>query len=438
MLPIVTIIGKENAGKSTLFNRLLGIRTAITHSTPGTTRDRNAKKIEIGDSQCLLIDTGGYLPHESSALPTLPTGQAGGQAGIKSKVKEQVEIAVSSSKLILFVVDAKTGITSADIDIAEYLRKLNKKVILVVNKVDSNSRASTIAEFYKLGFEPLLQISAIHNIGMSDLIDKINEYIDKTPLSDTPSLPVFTIIGRPNVGKSTYINSILGENRVIVDENPGTTIDTIDVTVNYDDKEFILIDTPGLRKRPKIDTEIEYYSSVRTHSSISRCDVAILLIDANAPLTHQDKHIIDNVLSYGKGLVLAANKIDLGVSFDEYSMRFVKFVPITYISALNNHAIYEPINTALSVANACKQHITRAKLREMALALKLIKIVQLNVSPPKFAIKIPPSKKPKIDFKFRRFIENYLRKEFDFTGTPLVITTYTKKDELADYRKSNL
>lgn len=420
-LPIITIIGKENAGKSTLFNRLLGSRVAITHSTPGTTKDRNVKKVEIGDSVCSLIDTGGYLPYETSP--------------IKSKIREQVEVAVKSSKLILFVVDAKTGLTPVDLEITKYLRKLNKKIFLVVNKIDNTSQLSNVAEFYKLGFEPLLQISAIHDIGVSTLIEEISKFIGKPDVPDTPDLPIFTVIGRPNVGKSTYINAILDEKRVIVDEKPGTTIDTIDVTVNYNGQEFILIDTPGLRKRTKMESDIEYYSSVRTTTCISRCDVAILIFDASAPLTHQDKHIINTTLSSGKGLVLAANKIDLGVEFNEYSTRFAKFVPITYISALNKHAIYDPITTALSVVDSCKRQIPRAKLREMALSLKLIKIVQLDVSPPRFAIKIPPSKLKYADFRFRRLIENHLRKEFNFTGTPIVITVYTKKDELATMRK---
>lgn len=419
MLPVITIIGKENVGKSTLFNRLVGGRPAIMDSTPGTTRDRNAKRIEIDDSPCFLVDTGGYVPYDSNP--------------IKTKVKEQIELAINSSTLILFVVDAKTGITPVDLEMSEYLRKLSKKILLVINKVDNNNRIPEVAEFYKLGFKSSVEISAIQGTGISDLTEKIIGYIGKSDSSDNPQLPVFTIIGRPNVGKSTYINALLNEKRVIVDEHPGTTVDTIDVTMKYENKEFVLVDTPGLRRRTKMDSQIEYYSSVRTESSILKCDVAILMVDASEQITHQDKKIISTVLSYGKGLVIAANKTDIGIGFHEYSFDFVKFVPVVFISALTKEGIYEPIKTALSVSEACHQRITRAKLKEVTKALNLVKISQTNFAPPTFAVRIlrrrsrfsPKTAAPSLstkNFKTRKIVESYLRKEFGFIGTPIKIT----------------
>ncbi|MFA5032147.1 MAG: ribosome biogenesis GTPase Der [bacterium] len=408
MLPIITIVGKENVGKSTLFNRIIGSRVAIMDSTPGTTRDRNAKKVVIDDFNFLLVDTGGYLPNDPST--------------IKNKVKEQVELAINSSTLILFVVDAKTGITSIDLEITEFLRKLNKQILLVINKVDNNKRIPEVAEFHKLGFKSSIEICATQGTGVSGLMDKITEYIDKSPSSADTRLPTFAIIGKPNVGKSTYINALLDEKRVIVDEHPGTTVDTIDVTMKYEDKEFVLVDTPGLRRRTKFDSQIEYYSSVRTDASILKCDVAILFIDASDQISHQDKRIINTVLEYGKGIVIAANKKDLGIGFSEKTLNYTKFVPITYLSALNKTDLYEPLKTALTVAENCRLKLTRKQLRAFTLALKLIKVSQVDVAPPTFAIRIISKNKKLTNYKTRKTLEIQFRKEFGFIGTPIKIT----------------
>ncbi|MDI6840931.1 MAG: ribosome biogenesis GTPase Der [bacterium] len=407
MLPIVSIVGRENVGKSTLFNRLIGSRIAVTHPQPGITRDRNIKEVDLFGAHIYLVDTGGYFPYEHT--------------GLKAKVKEQVEVSLESSSLILFIVDAKTGLVPVDLEICDRLRKLGKKLILVVNKVDNLKRESGIVEFYKLGFAKLVPVSATHGIGINTLIDKIKEEIEVREVEKEDKIPRLAILGRPNVGKSTYINALLQEPRVIVDEHPGTTIDSIDVTLKYDGRELILIDTPGIRKRTKIRSDIEYYSSVRTKLTIQKCDVAILIVDATIRLAHQDKKIIDILIKEGKGIVLAINKIDVGVEFREWDLRFATFIPITYISALKQDRVYEPIKEAVKVWEVRRHKISRRKLTELIKSLPglgINAIVQTGIEPPRFKIM---SRNP-ITKTDERFIENKLREKFGFTGVPIKIT----------------
>ncbi len=231
---------------------------------------------------------------------------------------------------------------------------------------------------------------------------------------------MFAILGRPNVGKSTYINAVLNEQRVIVDEKPGTTIDSIDVTLNYDGKELMLIDTPGLRRRTKIETDVEYYSSVRTKTSISRCDVAILIVDGTIPMTHQDKRIIADIIEEGKGIVIAVNKIDIEANFSELALRFASFIPVIYISALQCNRIYEPIKEAIRVWRARKQRVPKkelSKLQELQVKTKIIKVTQIGIEPPTFNVRSNRKLKPQTI----RFIEKTIRSTFNFIGSPIKI-----------------
>lgn len=402
MLPVVSIVGKENVGKSTLFNRLAGARHAVIHSKPGITRDRNVKEINLFGTHLVLVDTGGYFPYESQ--------------GMRAKIKEQVEISLETTTLILFVVDVKSGMTPGDSEIGKRLRKLDKEIILVINKVDNPKREQNINEFYKLGFPEIIPISALQGLGINGLIDKISETIGQEKEEKQIETPKFAIIGRPNVGKSTYINALLQEPRMIVDEKPGTTIDSIDITLKYENKLLTLIDTPGLRRRTKIDSEVEYYSSLRSILTISRCDVAILLVDTK--LTHQDKRIISILIKQGKGIVVAVNKIDLGVKFRGRDLRFANLVPVTYMSALNRKRIYEPIKEALRVQGARCLKISRKKLNAIVKSWdkpKVIYLAQSDTEPPTFKIR---SKKP-LTVSQMRFVENQLRTSFGFSGTPI-------------------
>jgi len=406
MLPVIAIVGRENVGKSTLFNRLVGGKPAITYKKPGTTRDRNIKEVELFGTTALLVDTGGYLPNESH--------------GLKAKVKEQIELSLENANLILFVVDAKSGLIPLDSEFANRLRKLNKKVILVVNKVDTKQRQYATPEFYKLGFPRVVSISSIHGLGINELVDHIKEETTNTEhrAPKTEKLPKFAVLGRPNVGKSTYINALLKEPRVIVDEHPGTTIDSIDVTLNYEGKELILIDTPGVRRRTKVKSDTEFYSSVRMSRSISKCDVGILLVDAGIQLTHQDKRLISMLIKEGKGIVIAANKIDIGVGFREEILEFARFIPVTYISALKGKKIYEPVKEGLQVWTARRLWISKRKLRELEKLwsrLKIMSMVQARIEPPEFRIK----SRRKLTPQDKRFVERELRASFGFIGTPL-------------------
>jgi GTP-binding protein len=410
MLPMVVIVGRENVGKSTLFNRLVGKRSAVTSSKSGTTKDRNIKEVNIRGKSFFLVDTGGYWPYESE--------------GIKAKVKEQIEISLESANLILFVVDAKEGARPLDFEFAKLLRKLNKKIILVVNKIDTKAKIQLVLEFHKLGIEEVIGVSAIHSIGIGELENKIKEKIELHTPTVKEKLPLFAIIGRPNVGKSTYINAVLKEPRIIVDEKPGTTVDSIDVTLKYNQKFFTLIDTPGLRRRAKIRSDIEYYSSLRTKLSILRCEVAILLIDASSPITRQDKRIISTLIEEGKGIVIAANKIDKGVKFQIEDLRFAEFIPIVYISALHFTRIYDPIEEAIQVWRARKQWVSKKALaefikREIRLGIK--KIVQVKAEPVMFKVKCNYP----LTLQRKRFIEKKLRTKFEFIGVPIKIKAWT-------------
>jgi GTP-binding protein len=420
MLPIVAIVGRENVGKSTLFNRLVRRRTAITYREPGVTVDRNMKEVELDGASVSLVDTGGYQPGESR--------------GIKAKIREQVEISLVGADLILFVVDAKDGVTALDSEFAGFIRKTGKQVVLVVNKVDTRDKKSRVLEFHELGFEQVIPVSAAHGSGVSSLVASIKERIEITQPSLAKEAPVFAILGRPNVGKSTYINALLEENRVIADEKPGTTVDSIDVTItcspqllgedkqglNQNPRELRLVDTPGLRRRVKIEGDVEFYSSVRTSLSISKCDVAMLIVDASALLTRQDKRIISSIIEQGKGIVLVVNKIDLGIVFRQQDLEFADFIPITYISAMNRDRIYEPIAEAVRVWKARKKQVSKkemGKLYETKSKLGISKMTQFDNEPPLFKIKsrqlLNPSQK--------RHLEKEIRLAFGFTGVPIRI-----------------
>jgi len=402
---IVAIIGRENVGKSTLFNRLLQSRIAVIHETPGITRDRIMKEAEIDGKTFSLIDTGGLLLEKVT--------------GIKTKVKKQVEIALKESDLILFMVDVTTGISPLDTDVASLLYKSGKKVIVVVNKADNPKLKREAIEFYKLGFTDVVPISALHGIGIGILQDKIIDYV-KGEVKKKKEYPKVAMLGRPNVGKSTYINAIIGEERMIVDETPGTTVDSVDLIVNYKGKLLNFIDTPGARKMAKVRGKTEYYSVLRTKRTIGRCDASILLVEAPIGLTHQDKRIISELIEAGKGIVIALNKIDLGVNFYETKLRFANFIPIFYISALKRKNIHEPIDCILSILKESKKSIGKDKLKNILPELSKVGVrgcVQKSISPPTFEVKA----RNKLNPNHKKYVERVLRENFGFQGVPIRI-----------------
>src|SRR5690625_2877153 len=297
MLPVVSIVGRPNVGKSTIFNRLVGSRKAIVDNEYGVTRDRHYGESFWNGRKFNLIDTGGYLPDETGV--------------VTEGVREQVHIAIEESDVILFVVDTAGGITSLDKSVADLLRKQDKPVLLVANKADNDERTLNAAEFYALGFKDLFPVSAINGRGTGDLLDTLVPLLPEEKEESEESPPRLAVVGRPNVGKSSFINALLNHERCIVTDIPGTTRDSVNSKLTYEDRDYILVDTAGLRKRRKVKENIEFYSTVRTDRAIKECDVAIVMLDAMRGFEAQDKHILREAENYNKGMVIVLNKWDL-------------------------------------------------------------------------------------------------------------------------------
>jgi GTP-binding protein len=405
MPPTIVIVGRENVGKSTLFNRLSKKRDAITDKEPGITRDYKEKEIQINHQVFTLIDTGGYI--------------SGKLLGIKRKVREKILTAITKADLVLLVVDGKLGFKDEDKELSDLLRKENKKVILVVNKIDIPKKQGLIFEFYKLGFEEILPISAIHGLGIPTLISTIIKYLPRSKYSPR-KYPRFAIIGKPNVGKSTYLNALLNEDRVIVDPTPSTTIDSLEVLLHYNSQPLLLIDTPGIMRKPS--TSLSFYSLLRATRAIELSDVVLLLIDGSSHFTKKDKQLLKLSIDYLKGVVLVVNKIDKGVIFREEELKFANYIPILYISALQGEKIFTPIEEGLKIYKERKKFIPYKELKTKLLpyisSCGVKTIVQLSTSPPVFRFK---SKEGKLSTEKLRFIERKIREQFGFVGVPLKV-----------------
>lgn len=431
MLPVVSIVGRPNVGKSTLFNRLIGSRKAIVDDEYGVTRDRHYGQTDWNGRNFTVIDTGGYLPDE--------TGK------ITRGVREQVHIAMAESDLILFVVDVVDGITSLDEAVANILRQQEKPVMLVANKADNEERKLNATEFYALGFEELYPISSVNGTGTGELLDDLVEQLPEPQDEVEPDLPKLAIIGRPNVGKSSFVNALLNDDRSIVTDIPGTTRDSINSKLIYQEKEYILVDTAGLRKKKNVKENIEFYSTVRTERAIRECDVAILLIDAMQGFESQDKHILYKAEELNKGIVLVLNKWDevpekttnLFKEFEEYiydRIPDMRWVPVVSMSALNRKRIHRVIDVAEQVLQERSKSVPTPQfnnfleriLKERPLPIKRgvrLKIkyaTQVKSNPPvfKFFMNLPSE----LPANYRRFIENKIRDEYGFTGVPITLT----------------
>lgn len=426
----VTIVGRPNVGKSTLFNRFIGLRKAIVDNTSGVTRDRIYATAEWNGRQFNLIDTGGYVQHSNDIFEVA--------------IRRQVEIALEESSLVLFMVDVTTGITDQDEQIADVLRKSQRKVLLVVNKVDNPQRRLEAAEFYRLGFENMFTISAISGSETGELLDCITSHIPPTAPSaaEAPQIPRIAIIGQPNVGKSSLLNALLGENRHIVTPVAGTTRDAIHTRYKLFNKDLLLIDTAGLRKKEKVKENLEFYSAIRTIKAIDEADVCILVIDAQTGVESQDLAIFRMAEQKKKGIVIAVNKWDLienkSASFINHytstiQQRIAPFtdVPILYISAIEKQRILKLIEQAVEIYQLRKQRIPTARLNEFlektiekypppAVKGKMVKInyiTQLPTETPTFALF---TNFPKyIKENYRHYLENQFRETFRFTGVPL-------------------
>lgn len=399
---MVVITGRENVGKSTLLNRIVRKNIVVVGRAPGITRDFVEKWVERSGKTFKVVDTGGIFPCKT---------------GIKRKVQEKLQEVLNSASIILFMVDVKDDITPLDEDIASSLRKLKKPVWLVVNKVDTKKRLFDAQNFHIFGFDNLYPISALKGYGVEKLIDDIVREIPASfPLRY--SLPVICIMGRPNVGKSTYINTLLGKERMIVDESPGTTIDVCDVTIRFHGKELILADTPGLRKRSKIKTDTQKGSTALAISNTKRIDVGIVMIESNIALTKEDKRIIQLLFRRGKGVVIAANKNDFGKYFLGHSVHFASHIPIIYISALLGRSIDGPLKEALRVYNERKKKVSPNKLDTLRNEMKHVRLSglhQVSTSPPCFKI----TTRKRLNESDLRYVEKCIRNKFGFRGVPI-------------------
>lgn len=431
---IVAIVGRPNVGKSTLFNRLIEARQAIVDDFSGVTRDRHYGQAEWTDRKFTIIDTGGYVSDSNDIF--------------ESAIRSQVEIAIEESDVLLFMVDVTAGITDLDVAFANLLRRAKKTVIVVVNKVDNNERQYESAEFYGLGFDKLFNISSVSGFGTGELLDEIVSVLPIKEINedeDAPAneLPKIAIVGRPNVGKSSIINSLLGEERNIVTDIAGTTRDTINSLYKLYDKEFILIDTAGIRRKAKVHDDIEFYSVMRSVRAIEDCDVTVLVIDATIGIDSQDMNLVQLAIKNGKGLVILVNKWDLVEKDHKTSLEFEKVireklkpfndVPIIFTSAITKQRLHKSIEIILQVYDNRKQKIPTHKLNEIMLPViehypppaikgKYVKIkfiMQLPGKSPKFAFfcNLPQY----VNESYKRYLENKIRENFDFQGVPMVI-----------------
>ncbi len=426
---IVAIVGRPNVGKSTLFNRLIQRREAIVDAVSGVTRDRHYGKCEWNGMEFSLIDTGGYVKGSDDVF--------------EAEIDKQVELAIDEADAIIFMVDVESGITGMDEDVSKLLRKVKKPVFLVVNKVDNNKRSENAVEFYALGLGEYYTIASINGSGTGDLLDDIVKALPEKEEEAEDDLPRFAVVGRPNAGKSSFINALIGEDRYIVTDIAGTTRDSIDTKYNRFGFEFNLVDTAGIRRKSKVKEDLEFYSVMRSVRAIEYCDVVILVVDASRGFEGQDQSIFWLAQKNKKGVIILVNKWDL-VEKDTHSTKEFETkirqeiepftdVPIIFISALTKQRIFKAIEKAVEVYNNRKNRIPTSKLNDTMLDIikqnpppsskgKFVKIkfcTQLPTPTPQFAFfaNLPQYVKD----PYKRFIENKMRELFNFHGVPIVI-----------------
>jgi GTPase len=441
--PLVALVGRPNVGKSALFNRMTGERRAIVEDIPGTTRDRLVGEVQWRDHVFDLVDTGGLAE---------PTSVAGSGAYMDA-IREQVESAIQESDLLLFVVDAKAGITSADHEVAELLRRSGKPALLVANKADNQRRTDDANEFFELGLSDPQPVSAANGAGVGEVLDSIADLLPYLPEAEEAQVEAglrVAIIGRPNVGKSALTNALLGEERVIVSEIAGTTRDAIDTPFEYEGERMTLIDTAGIRRPGRIEGSIEHYSVIRSRDAVKRADVAVVVFDASERLRAQDLHIVGLALEESTGLVLAANKWDLIKDvWDETKFRasiarrlnFATWVPITVVSAVERTGLEELLREVRAAGEERKRRIQTSELNAIirgALArrpptvagkkrLKLLYATQARVEPPTFVFFVNDT--TLVASRYARYLENALRRAFGFRGASLRMVFRTRGEE---------
>ena len=429
--PVLAIVGRPNVGKSTLFNRISKKRKSIIHQKSGITRDRIYEKIEWSGREFVIVDTGGFVPSTDDTM--------------ESAIRAQITLALEEADIVLFMVDVVNGLTPIDKEVGDRLRSAGKEVLLVINKVDNEKRENDIYEFYSMGFGEPFPISALNGRRIGDLLDTVLSMFPKeAPIEkEREEILNLAIVGMPNVGKSSIVNALLGKEKSIVTDIPGTTRDSIDSALKYYGESIVIIDTAGLRKKQYIKDHIEYYSTLRTHRSIDRCHVAVVVIDAVKGFTRQDADIARTVIDLKKGLLLAVNKWDLIEKDSNSAIEFQREVcdkfkslehyPFLFVSALTKQRVQKIIDISREIYSFRKKRVSTGRLNEYfqrvidrtpppavkGRYIKIKYITQVQIDPPVFVFF---SNDPRnIKEGYRRFLENQLRSEFEFVGVPLTI-----------------
>lgn len=424
-MPTVALVGRPNVGKSTLFNKIVGKKVSIIEDIPGVTRDRIYQEAIYNKKKFYLVDTGGIDATKMT---------------FNDEIKMQAEIAIKDADIVVFIVDGKEGLTHNDLIVRDILRKSNKEVIVAINKMDVKEAKDNIYDFYELGFEKYIPISSIHNTGYVELMDTITDGFHEYEETVDERLK-FSIIGRPNVGKSSLMNAMLNEERVVVSNIAGTTRDSIDSVLKYHNEEYVLIDTAGMRKKGKVFEAIEKYSLLRSLKAIDRSDICLVVINAEEGITEHDKHIAGYAIERGKGLIFVVNKWDTvtDTTIQEFEklmraeFQFATYAPIVYLSALTKKRIHTLMPEVIKVAENIKREIKTSVINEVILdayqlnlppsykgkRLKIYFTSQTGTKPPKFTFRV--NNKGLVHFSYERYLENKIRENFDFTGTPITL-----------------
>jgi GTP-binding protein len=428
MRPIIAIVGRPNVGKSTLFNRIFGRRKAMVDDQPGVTRDRNYGNVDRFDVPCILIDTGGFEPVTNDRL--------------LQQMREQSQLAMDEADLILFVMDGRDGLTPADAEVAEMLRRVAKPVFFVINKIDGDKQEAGIGDFYGLGVEHLFAVSAEHNRGVGELMDEVVAALPRSGAeADDEEVTKIAVVGRPNVGKSSLVNRLLGFERVVANPTPGTTRDSVDTLFTCNRKSYLLIDTAGIRRKGKTTLKIEKYSVVDSLRSIERADVVLIVLNAEEGVTEQDSKIAGYAYEAGRGCIFVVNKWDtltkdnasLGAFVERIRMEFkyLPFAPILFVSAQTGQRIGKIIPEVDSVMAQYTRRVSTGELNKVfseavtehppplfqGKRVKLFYATQVSIRPPTFIVFA--NRTDAIHFSYERYLANRLREAFGFTGTPL-------------------
>lgn len=434
--PVVALVGRPNVGKSTIFNRLIGSRMSVIEDTPGVTRDRIYGTANYKDYSFHLIDTGGIDIAENK---------------FNDEIKGQAELAIDEADVVVFVVDGKEGLTANDFVVKDILMKSGKDVIIAINKADTKEFKEHQYDFYELGFEQYVPLSGEQKFGIEDLLDEITKDFKEMPEEDDENVINFSIIGRPNVGKSSLVNALLNEDRVIVSDVAGTTRDAVDTPFTYHGEEFVVIDTAGMRKRGKIYENVEKYSLLRSLKAIDRSDVCVIVLNAEEGIIEHDKHIAGYALEAGKAVVIVVNKWDVIEDKDKMMKEFTKdirnnfqfmpYAPIVYLSALTKKRIHTLMPMIIKAyENACRE-VKTSLLNDVIMdayslnlpptyknrRMKIYFSSQVGIKPPTFNIQV--NSKGLLHFSYERYLENKIRENFDFEGTPIVLHFKNKGEQ---------